>query len=169
MTRKLALAAICLAALTVIGYAQKKPDFSGTWALDAAATAVANGVAAPADAKAPTADNNMVIKHTAEMLTVQRKGPSGLQTFNYPLDGKEHEVTAGRMTMKVTSKWDGDKLALDITRLLGDGQTVVTTTSIYSLDPAGKLVLENKQPNGSRFIVYKRAEAAKQGSKVPGF
>ena len=169
MTRTLALAAVCAVALTVTGYAQKKPNFSGTWVPDTAATAVANGVSAPAETKAAPAGNAMVIKHTADMLTVERKGPSGPQTFNYPLDGKEHEVTAGRMTMKVTSKWDGDKLALDITRLLGDGQTVVTTTSIYSLDPAGKLVLENKQPNGSRFIVYKRAEAAKPGSKVPGF
>ena len=156
MTRKLALAAICLVALTVTGYAQKKPNFSGTWVPDSAATAVANGVSAPADPKTPPAGSSMVIKHTAEMLTVERKGPSGLQTYNYPLDGKEHDVTSGKLTMKVTSKWDGDKLAIDMTRPLGDAQTMVTTTSIYSLDASGKLVLENKLPNGSRFIVYKK-------------
>jgi hypothetical protein len=160
MTRNLALAAVCAVVLTVTGYAQKKPNFSGTWVSDAAATAVANGVSAPAETKAPPANaNSMVIKHTAETLTVERKGPSGPQTFAYPLDGKEHEITVGRLTMKATSKWDGDKLAIEITRPLGDGQTMATTTSIYSLDGAGKLVLEIKQPNGSRFNVYKKEAA----------
>jgi hypothetical protein len=157
MTRKLALAAICVVALTVIGYAQKKPNFSGTWVLDSAGTAVANGVSAPADPKAAPPGSDMVVKHTADMLTVERKGPSGTQRVEYPLDGKEHEVVSGRMTMKVTSKWDGDKLAIDMTRPLADGQTIVTTTTIYSLDAQGRLITENKLPTGSRFIVYKAA------------
>ena len=156
MTRTLALAAVCAVALTVTGYAQKKPNFSGTWVLDAAATAVANGVSAPAETKAPAAGNSMVLKHTADALTVERKGPSGSQSVNYPLDGKEHDVMSGKLPMKVTSKWDGDKLAIDMTRALGDAQTIVTTTMIYSLDASGRLVIENKLPNGSRFIVYKK-------------
>jgi hypothetical protein len=157
MTRRLAVAAVCAVALTVTGYAQKKPDFSGTWVPDSSATSGAN--AAPAGgASSASGGGELVIKQTAETLTIERKGPSGVQTQSYKLNGTEQEVTSGQLKMKVKPRWEGDKIALEITRAAQDG-TMFTTTTTYSIDKDGLLWLETPTQMGTRKVAYKKKPA----------
>ena len=165
MHRKLALTAVLAVALAVTGYAQKK-DFSGTWTLDAEATAAANP--APAGGAAAGGGGGgggmrgggggaMTIKHTGDTLAIERAGRGGgaPTTTTYKLDGTEQEVTMGQGTAKVKAKWDGANIVMETTRAGQDGAPM-TTTAVYSLDDKGQLWVENKTANGSRKSVYKK-------------
>jgi hypothetical protein len=165
MHRKLALTAVLAVALAVTGYAQKK-DFSGTWTLDAEATAAANP--APAGGAAAGGGGGgggrmgggggaMTIKHTGDTLAIERAGRGGgaPTTTTYKLDGSEQEVTMGQGTAKVKAKWDGANIVMETTRAGQDGAPM-TTTAVYSLDDKGQLWVENKTANGSRKSVYKK-------------
>ena len=165
MKRKLALTAVLAVALAVVGYAQKK-DFSGTWTLDADATAAANP-APPAGGGAPGGGGGggmrgggggpMTIKHTGDTLAIERAGRGGGAPVvtTYKLDGTEQEVTMGQGTAKVKAKWDGANIVMETTRGGQDG-AMMTTTAVYTLDDKGQLWVENKTANGSRKSVYKK-------------
>lgn len=162
MYRKLATTAVLAVALAVIGYAQKK-DLSGTWTLDAEATAAAN----PAPATPPAGGGGggggrmgggggpMTIKQTADALTIETQGRQGPQSRVYKLDGSEQEIAMGQATVKAKAKWDGDKIAVEIVRPGQDGAPI-TSWTIYALDDKGQLWVENKTANGSRKSVYKK-------------
>jgi hypothetical protein len=153
MTRKLALAAVCAVALTVTAVAQKKPDFSGTWVPEPAA-----GSGAPAGAARPSGSGELIIKQTGDTFTVERKGPSGSQTQTYKLDGTEQQVASGQLKMKAKPRWDGDKIAIDLTRPAQDG-TMFTTTTTYSIDKDGVLWIETPSSMGTRKASYRKKPA----------
>jgi hypothetical protein len=162
MKRKLVTTAALVAALAMVGYAQKKPDFSGSWTVDQAATDSANA----STTTAPTAGTGggggmrggggpMTIKQTADTLTIESQGRNGAQTRAYKLDGTEQEIAMGQMTVKAKAKWDGDKIVVETIRPGQDG-TPMTSTITYSLDKDGNLWVENKTPNGTRKTAYKK-------------
>ena len=164
MKRKLVTTAALVAALAMVGYAQKKPDFSGAWSVDQAATDAAN---ASATTTAPTAGGGggggmrggggpMTIKQTADTLTIERQGRNGAQTTAYKLDGTEQEIAMGQMTIKAKAKWDGDKIVVDTVRPGQDGNPVSTTIT-YSLDKDGNLWTETTTANGTRKTAYKKS------------
>src|SRR3989442_8205457 len=114
MKRKLGMTAAIVVALAISGYAQKKPDFSGAWAPDQAATDAANAATTTA---APPAGGGgggggrggggpMTIKQTADSLAIERAGRGGGApvTTTYKLDGSEQEVAMGQATAKVKAK-----------------------------------------------------------------
>ena len=166
MHRKLALTAVLAVALAVPGYAQKK-DFSGTWTMDAEASAAANP--APPAGGAPGGGGGgggmrggggggpMTIKHTGDTIAIERAGRGGGApvTTTYKLDGSEQEVAMGQMTAKVKAKWDGANIVIETTRAGQDGAPM-TTTAVYSLDDKGQLVVDNKSAMGSRKAIYKK-------------
>jgi hypothetical protein len=126
------LAAMVLALATWDVQAQARPDFSGTWVLDAAKSdqgAAGRGPAGP-----------VVIKQTATEITV------GAITVKF--DGTPAEFQGrGGATQKVTAKWDGNRLVSTIT---GDflGQAY-TTTQTRSLSADGKVMtVENRGAQG---------------------
>jgi hypothetical protein len=139
MRRRFALAVVCAVALTVSALAQKKPDFSGTWVI----------------ADAAAAGGEMTIKQKADSFIVERQGPSGAQVTSYKLDNTEQIVTSGQMKMKARPHWDGEKIAIDLTRPAQDG-SLFTTTIIYSLDSSGQLTVDMPSPMGNRKAVYKK-------------
>ena len=158
MKRKLVTTAALVAALAMVGYAQKKPDFSGTWAVDQTATDAANtstpaatgggggrGIAGP-----------MTIKQTGDTLSIERQGRNGAQTTAYKLDGTEQEIAMGQATIKAKAKWDGDKIVVETVRPGQDG-TPMSSTITYSLDKDGNLWVENKTANGTRKTAYKKS------------
>ena len=164
MKRKLVTTAALVAALAMVGYAQKKPDFSGTWSVDQAATDAANA-SAPATPPAGGGGGGggmrggggpMTIKQTADTLTIERQGRNGAQTTAYKLDGTEQEIAMGQMTIKAKAKWDGDKIVVETVRPGQDG-TPMTATITYSLDKDGNLWTENKTANGTRKTAYKKS------------
>ena len=141
MTRKLGIVAALVVALAVVGQAQKKPDFSGTWTPEVAPDAGGGGgrgMAGP-----------MTVKQTADALTIERTTGRGPVTTSYKLDGSESEVTMGQMTVKVSAKWDGDKLV--ITTKTDNGEQ----TQTWSL-AGDTLTIERAGGRGAGKTTYKK-------------
>jgi hypothetical protein len=143
MRRKLGLTAALVVALAVAGYAQK-PDFSGTWTLDAEASGMQGGGGGGRGMGGP-----MTIKQTATELSIERQGRNGPTTQTYKLDGSETEITMGQMTAKASAKWDGSKLVITTKTDMGEN------TATYSLDN-GNLVIESTGGRGPGKRVYKK-------------
>ena len=142
MKRTLSIAAVLVLAMAVTGYAQKKPDFSGTWtpevAADAAGGGGGRGMAGP-----------MTVKQTADTLSIERQGRQGTMTQTYKLDGSETEVTMGQNTAKVTAKWDGDKLVITTKSEMGE------STATWSL-AGDTLTIERTGGRGASKTTYKK-------------
>jgi hypothetical protein len=158
MKRKLGMAAALVVALAVSGYAQKKPDFSGTWTVDTEKSdpAPEGGPGGGRSGRGPGMMGPLTIKQAADSLSIESQGRQGTpQTRTYKLDGSEQEITFGQMTAKAKARWDGDKIVIETTRNGRDG-TPFTTSVTYSLNADGTLTADNKTPMGSRKVVYKK-------------
>jgi hypothetical protein len=121
-----AVALAALVALPAASWAQAKPDFSGSWTMDAAKSDPApagrgGGGAGGGGGRgggrggfgggAPMA---MTIKQTPTTLTMDyMAGPAGNVTLTYKLDGTESTNTMGQGTAKSKAVWDGDKLSIN--------------------------------------------------------
>lgn len=140
-----------VAALAVAGtaYAQAKPDFSGTWALD---TAKSDQMGGPGGGRGGPA-GPMTIKQTETELTTETKRGENTITQTFKLDGSESVNAMGQMQAKSTAKWDGSKLVIKTTRETPNG--TMETTSTYSLSADGKeLTVVSASQRGERKMVY---------------
>jgi hypothetical protein len=155
MKRKLGLTAALVVALAMVGYAQKKPDFSGTWTMDAEKSDPAPQGRGGRMGGGMMGGGSMTIKQTDTTFSITREGRQGAMTTDYKLDGSESEISMGRMTAKAKAMWDGDKIVVETTR---EGQNgPMTTKAIYSIDASGMLWVTNETPNGSRKVAYKKS------------
>lgn len=133
--RRVVLTAIVAAALVipVTARAQGKPDFSGTWTLDAA-----KSDAAPQGRG--RGGRSHTIRQSATEIAVTITGRGGPETSIYNLDGSEstNQVQSpdGPLTVKGTARWDGSTLVIETTREI-QGVTI-TTKEVRTLDPNGK-------------------------------
>jgi hypothetical protein len=140
MKRKLALTAVLAVALAVVGYAQK-PDFSGVWTPEAAATGGGGG--------GRGGGGPMTVTQKGDTLSIERTMGENKVTSTYKLDGTESvNKMAGRgggpeVEVKSTAKWDGSKLTIVSKQPAQDG-TVRESTQSWSLD-GGNLVIERTQ------------------------
>ena len=149
------IAILALSAAVVIPFtarAQTKPDFSGTWTMDAAKSDTA-----PQGRGGGGGGGSQTIKQTAAELSVQTQGRQGPQTMTYKLDGSESSNEqmgrGGAVTVKSKAKWDGSKLVIESTRDMG-GQSV-TTTETRSLSGDGKeMTVETSFNGNTRKVVY---------------
>ncbi len=116
MKRVLLLAIVSAVILPFGVSAQSKPDFSGSWALDATRSDAPMGRGGRGGGGPVT----LVIKQTPGELVVETKRGEQTQTATYKLDGSEskNEVMGrgGAQTVVSKAKWDGDKLVIDATR-----------------------------------------------------
>ena len=152
------IAILTLATAVVIpftGRAQGKPDFSGTWTMDAS-----KSDPAPAG-RGGGGGGTQTIKQSATELSVQTEGRQGPQTMTYKLDGSEstNQVMGrgGSQEVKSTAKWDGSSLVIETTRDMG-GMSI-TSKEVRRLDNGGKdMIVETttQTPNGEqkRKVVY---------------
>jgi hypothetical protein len=148
---------IAAAILTVatLAWAQK-PDFSGTWTLDPAASTMpgATGGGGGRGGGGP-----ITVKQTADTLTIERTQGENKVTMTYKLDGSESVNTMtgrGGQTVEARSvaKWDANKLTINTKRQMGD-QTVETTET-WSL--AGDvLTIDSTGGRGPSKRVYKKS------------
>ena len=174
---KLARTGIIAAAIlsvASVAFAQKT-DFSGSWTVDTAAMpAPAAGAAGAAGAGAAGGraggggrggmmGGPMVVKQTADMLTVETMRGETKTVATYKLDGTEsvNKMMQGRadaateIETKSTAKWDGAKLVISTQRAGQDG-AMMTQTQTWSLD-GGVLTVERPRPDGtSTKTVYKK-------------
>ena len=152
------IAILALSAAVVIPFtarAQTKPDFSGTWTMDAA-----KSDPAPQGRGGGGGGGSQTIKQTAAELSVQTQGRQGPQTMTYKLDGSESSNEqmgrGGAVTVKSKAKWDGSKLVIESTRDMG-GQSV-TTTETRSLSADGKeMTVETSFNGNARKVVYTKS------------
>lgn len=144
MKRKFAWTAVLAVALAVSGYAQK-PDFSGTWTLDQAASGMTGGeTGGRGFGMGP-----MTVKQTADSVTIETQGRQGQVTRTYKLDGTETDIQMGQMTAKGSAKFDGNKLV--ITTKSDRGEQMQT----WSLDN-NVLTIESTGGRGPAKRVYKK-------------
>ena len=143
---RIGLIAAAILAVATVAWAQK-PDFSGTWTPDPAASGTPAGTGGGGGGRGP--GGPMTVKQTADTLTIETEGRQGPQTRAYKLDGSETEVTMGQATAKVSAKWDGNKLVITTKSEQGE------STQTWSLE-GGVLTIERAGQRGTSKTVYKK-------------
>jgi hypothetical protein len=146
---KVSIIAAAVLAVATVAYAQK-PDFSGSWAPEAAAEGGGGrGGGGP-----------MTVKQTADTLTVERSMGDNKVTMTYKLDGSESKnQMMGRgggaaVEAVSTAKWDGAALVITTKRPGQDG-AMQESTAKWSL--AGDvLTIENTGARGTVKTTYKK-------------
>jgi hypothetical protein len=160
MKRVLLTAMVAAMVIPFPARAQGKPDFTGTWTMDAAKSDPAPQ--GRGGGGGGGGGGTLTIKQTGTELTVTSQGRQGPQTMTYKLDGSpsSNEVMGrgGAQTVKSTAKWDGSSLVIETTRDFNG--TAVTTKEVRRLDNGGKdMIVESTTtggPNGEqkRKVVY---------------
>jgi hypothetical protein len=121
-------------AVTAALSAQEKPNFSGTWTLDASRSDAppagrGGGGGRGLAALGMSPDAPVVITQKETEITI---GPA-----TYKLDGSPSTIAGGRGgSAQATAKWDGGKLVIETSRDMR-GNTI-KTKEIRSLDSSGK-------------------------------
>ena len=150
------IAAAVLSAASV-AFAQK-PDFSGTWTRDVSATAPGAGGGGGRAGRAMMA-GPMVVKQTADALTVDLTRGENKIVTTYRLDGTESEnKTMGRggnaMVSTSTAKWDGDKLTITTKSAGRDGAERVAT-EVWMLEGGNLTIQMTRQGRGGEPMTSK--------------
>ena len=132
MIRKLLSITFLIALPLVSGFAQQKPDFSGTWKLN-----VAKSDFGPLPGPESRTD---VVTHKDPALSdsVTADGAQGKQQYivSYTTDGKEAVNKIGPREIKSTLKWAGSNLAISSKFAYNDMD--VTTEAVWALSADGK-------------------------------
>jgi hypothetical protein len=151
---RVGIIATAVLAVATMAFAQK-PDFSGTWTLDAEASGMpAGGGGGGGGRGGGGLGQAATVKQSADTLTIERTMGENKVTSNYKLDGTESKNTMmgrGGEAMEATStaKWDGSKLI--ISTKVGEN----TSTQVWSL--AGNvLTIEITNARGTQKRVYKK-------------
>jgi hypothetical protein len=146
--------AAAMLAVATMAYAQK-PDFSGTWQAEPSANAGGGG----GGGQRGGGGGPMMVKQTADTLSIERTMGENKVTQTYKLDGTESENKmmgrGGEMVTKSTAKWDGSKLVISTKSTGQDGQERVQTQT-WSME-GGNLVIERPGRDGAMMkTVYKK-------------
>ena len=152
MKRVLVTAIVAAVVLPFTARAQTKPDFSGTWTMDAARS---DPAPQGRGGGGGGGGGSVTIKQTGTELAVTSEGRQGPQTMTYKLDGSEstNQVMGrgGAQTVKSTAKWDGSSLVIETTRDFNG--TPITTKEVRRLDNGGKdMIVESttQTPQGEQ-------------------
>lgn len=155
---RVSIIATAVLAVATMAFAQK-PDFSGTWTLDAEASGVAAGGGGGGGGRGGGAlGQGGTIKQTADALTVERMAGDNKVTATYKLDGTESKNTMmGRggnpMESVSVAKFDGNKLVITSKQQMGDQ----TFESTQTWTVAGNvLTIETTNARGTQKRVYKK-------------
>jgi hypothetical protein len=158
MKRALLFAILGAVILPFTASAQGKPDFSGTWTLDAARSDP------PPAGRGGGGAGTLTIKQTGTELSIQTEGRQGPQTMTYKLDGSESKNEqmgrGGAQTIASKAKWDGASLVIDSTREI-QGMSI-TTHEVRKLDSGGKemkveTTIQTPQGEQKRNVVYTKS------------
>jgi hypothetical protein len=145
--------AAAIFAVASVAYAQK-PDFSGTWTLDAEASGMAAGGGGGGRGGGALGNGPSTVKQTADTITIERTMGDNKVTLTYKLDGTESKNTMmgrGGQSMETvsTAKFDGGKLIITSKTEAGE------STQTWSL--AGNvLTVESTGGRGPTKRVYKK-------------
>jgi hypothetical protein len=161
---RIGIIAAAVFAVAAVAFAQK-PDFSGTWTLDAEAsgTAAAPG-AAPGGGGGgggrgggALGNGPATIKQTADTLTIELTRGENKVTTTYKLDGTESKNTmmgrGGQVESTSVAKFDGATLTITTKMDMGNGPQ--ESTQKWSL-AGGNLTIETTNARGTQKRVYKK-------------
>ena len=154
MRRMTAMAGVTAVVLLAAGvFAQGKPNFAGTWTVDAEKTAAANpappagggggGGGARGGGGGGRGGGPMTITQDAASLTIARETQNGPVSTVYKLDGSEMTVTMGQGEAKVKAHAEGATIVVETTRDMGG--MMMTTKAVYSME-GDYLVVASTQP-----------------------
>jgi hypothetical protein len=164
---RVGIIAAAVFAVATMASAQAKPDFSGTWTLDPAAS----GMAAPAGGGAPggggggggrgggaLGNGPATVKQTADTLTIERTQGEQKIVATYKLDGTESKNSMmGRggqaMESVSTAKWDGPALVISTKVDMGNGPQ--ESTQKWTVN-GSTLTIETTSARGTQKMVYKK-------------
>jgi hypothetical protein len=118
-----------LSSLAATAAAQTRPDFSGTWTMDPAQSALAVQ-------NEPVKSRTLVINQTATELTVETRQEDKTDRVRYQPGSPGAMSNAGGRTSILASVWywDGGKLVTETVRNVSDA--TVRTREVHTLDTA---------------------------------
>jgi hypothetical protein len=154
--------AAAVLAVATLAWAQK-PDFSGTWTLDPAASeggaggAPGGGGGGRGGGRGGLGQGGTV-KQTADTLTVERSIGENKITSTYKLDGSESKNTmmgrGGNSVESVsTAKWDGPSLVITTKMDMGNGPQ--ESTQKWTVN-GSTLTIETTNARGTQKMTYKK-------------
>ena len=134
MMRRVVLALVLALLIPRLAAGQAKPDFSGTWALDAAKSDMGMGRAATAMGTVI-----LVIRQTKTRVFIERRAGDRPETAVYKLDGSEsvNQLPNGG-EVKSTTTWAGATLVTK--SVMATGGVTVETHDVRSLSANGKVM-----------------------------
>jgi hypothetical protein len=123
-----------LPALPSINGAPRKSNFSGTWVMDEKRSVSANS-------GTPFVPVTLVIKQSADTMTIETRQGEQTETIVYKLDGSQSERPAeGNAAFQWRAQWDGPKLNTETHRNI-NGATV-TIKEVLSLTNPKELAID---------------------------
>lgn len=148
MKRMLLVAAIAALAVPYVAFAQAKPNFSGTWTLDAAKSDPAPAGRGGGGGGRGGGGGPQVITQTATDITI------GMAT--YKLDGTEVTIEGRGGPQKAKAMWEGNNLV--VTTVIDLGGQSITTKAVRMLSADGKeMTVTTETPQGARKQVYAKS------------
>lgn len=151
------LIAAAILSVSTLAWAQK-PDFSGSWKLDPAASGApaGGGGGGRMGGGRGGLGQGATIKHTADTLTVERMMGDTTVVQTYKLDGSESKNTmmgrgGNQMEAVSTAKWEGQTLVIATKTDMG-GQTFESTQR-WTLN-GNQLTVETTNARGTTKMVY---------------
>jgi hypothetical protein len=132
--------------------AQVGPNLSGTWEQISSSDPAITG-------------QEQTVIHTPTTLTVGHPSPRGGHKFVYKLDGTESRSTLMNIESVARVSVERDKLTIARIDTYPDGR-IRENTQIWSLDPAGNLVIQSTDglkggTSTARKLVYKKRTLTK--------
>jgi hypothetical protein len=160
MKRILALCVALAVALPAGAAAQGKADLTGTWTLDEAKSDPAPQGRGGGRGGGATA-SKLVIKQTANEITIESTNAMGVNTAVYKLDGSESVNKMAMGESKAKATWEGGNLVIAGSQQLQtpNGTFDITTKDTYAVQ-GGVLTVTASRTTGrgdtSRKLVYNK-------------
>ena len=144
--------------VAVTAHAQPRPDFSGTWTLDAAAS---TGLNDDERERGVT----VRVRQTDRDIVVERQLTGGpVRAVRYSWDGGEASSRAGSVTVKARSRWEGDRLLTSGTQTASVALIRISATfdEVRYLNDDGKTMVQDSTflrggQSTKRRLVFRRA------------
>jgi hypothetical protein len=130
----------CLAfavSFALLSAAPPRPDFSGTWDMDASRSESAHQ-------DVPIGPVALVVRQNTTEITIETRRTGGpTETLVFRLDGSVNKnVGESGVSINAKAHWDGPKLIMETEREIS-GATV-TTMQVFTLDASGKEIVVRK-------------------------
>jgi hypothetical protein len=152
---RLVLLVAAVSSLVAALAAQQRPNFSGRWVQES-----------PTDG----AGQEQIVKHDATTLSTEHGSEGGGHRAVYKLDGTTSRNAIGSHGSEIVTEsqasWKDDRLTITSTTTYPDGRRRLAT-EVWTLDAAGKLVIEVKEAIDGKSTADVKVVFVKRSSVAP--